>query len=82
MMYPLLPPVIEATLPSNAMKENKMALGDVYGSYASIGVMSGSSSRKKEVMKHLNPQLQTVMKDSDFKAAELFLFGEEFEEKA
>ena len=34
-------------------------------------------------MKHLNPQLQSLMKDSDFKDAQpSFLFGEEFGGKA
>jgi len=33
-------------------------------------------------MKHLNPQLQSLMKDSDFKGAQPFLFGEDFGEKA
>ena len=41
-----------------------------------------SSLWRKEVMKHLNPQLQTLMKVSDFKAVEPFLFGEDFGEKA
>ena len=33
-------------------------------------------------MQHLNPQLQTRMKDADFKGFQPFLFGEDFGEKA
>jgi len=33
-------------------------------------------------MQHLNPQLQTLMKDVDFKGSQLLLFGEDFGEKA
>ena len=33
-------------------------------------------------MQHLNPQLQTLMKDEDFKGSQPLLFGEEFREKA
>ena len=41
-----------------------------------------SSLRRKEVMNHLNPQLQSLMKDSDFKGVQPILFGEDFGEKA
>jgi len=33
-------------------------------------------------MQHLNPQLQTLMKDVDFKGSQPLLFGEDFGEKA
>ena len=41
-----------------------------------------SSLRRKAIMKHLNPQLQTLMKDEDFKGSQPFLFGEDFGDKA
>ena len=41
-----------------------------------------SSLRRKAIMQHLNPQLQTLMKDVDFKGSQPLLFGEDFGEKA
>jgi len=41
-----------------------------------------SAIRRKAIMQHLNPQLQTLMKDEDFKGAQPLLFGEHFGEKA
>ena len=41
-----------------------------------------SSLRRKAIMEHLNPQLQTQMKDKDFKRSQPLLFGEDFGEKA
>jgi len=38
--------------------------------------------RRKAIMQHLNPQLQTLMKDKDFIGAQPLLFGEHFGEKA
>ena len=114
-MCPSLPAVVEETLPSNAVKEDKIAfrtqemymeamfplvscleqadgeeftLKEAIPMIQSAIVLLGdaaqhqSSLRRKESMKHLNPQLQTLMKDSDFKGAEPFLFGEDFGEKA
>ena len=37
-----------------------------------------SALRRKAIMKHLNPQLQTLMKDEDFKRSQPLLFGEDF----
>ena len=45
-------------------------------------VQHQSSLRRTELMKYLNPQLQSLIKDSDFKGAQPFLFGEDFGEKA
>jgi len=39
-----------------------------------------SSLRRKAIMQHLNPQLQTLMKDADFKGSQPLLFGEEWGE--
>jgi len=50
-----------------------MLLGDA--------VQHQSSLRRTELMKHLN-RLQSLMKDSDFKGAQPFIFGEDFGEKA
>ena len=41
-----------------------------------------SSQRRKAIIQHLNPQLQTLMKDEDFKESQPLLFGEDFGEKA
>ena len=38
--------------------------------------------RRKAVLQHLNPQLQSLMKESDFKGAQPYLFGENFAEQA
>ena len=38
--------------------------------------------RRKSLLQHLNPQLQSLMKESDFKEAQPYLFGEDFAEKA
>ena len=113
---PSLPPVVEATLPKDAVKEDKIAfrtqemymeamaplvscleqadgeeftLKEVIPMIQSALVLLGdavqhqSSLRRKELMKHLNPQLQSLMKDSDFKDAQpSFLIGEDFGENA
>ena len=39
-------------------------------------VQHQSSLSMTELMKHLNSQLQSLMKDSDFKSAQPFLFGD------
>jgi len=41
-----------------------------------------SSLRRKAIMEHLNPQLQTLIKDKDFKGSQPLLFRENFGEKA
>ena len=41
-----------------------------------------SSLRRKAIMKQLNPQLQALIKEGDFKEAQPGLFGEDFGEKA
>ena len=115
MTCPSLPPVVEVTLPKDAVKEDKIAfrtqemymeamaplvscleqadgeeftLKEAILMIQSALVLLGdagrhqSSLRRKELMKHLNPQLQSLMKDSDFKDAQPFLFGEDFVEKA
>ena len=41
-----------------------------------------SAMRRKAIMQHLNPKLQTLMKDVDFKGTQPLLFGEDFGEKA
>ena len=41
-----------------------------------------SSMRRKAIMQHLNPRLQTLMKDVDFKRTQPLLFGQDFGEKA
>ena len=41
-----------------------------------------SAMRRKVIMQHLNPQLQTLMKDVDFKGTQPLLFEENFGEKA
>ena len=41
-----------------------------------------SAMRRKAIMQHLNPQLQTLMKDVDFKGTQPLLFREDFGEKA
>ena len=40
-----------------------------------------SSQRRKAITQHLNSQLQTLMKDEDFKGSQPLLFGEDFGEK-
>ena len=112
---PSLPPVVEATLPKDAVKEDKVAfrtqemymeamvplvslldqadredftIREAIPMIQSALVLLGdavhhqSSLRRTELMKHLNPQLQSLMKDADFKGAQPFLFGEDFGEKA
>jgi len=109
---PSISPVVVATLPSAALKDDKVAfqaqemymeamaplaestddenftikeaipmvqsavrlLGDATQYHLSI--------RRKAIMQHLNSQLQTLMKDVDFKGSQLLLFGEDFGEKA
>jgi len=113
---PSLPPVVEATLPKDAVSKDKTAFRTqemymeamaplvslleqagaseeftlkeaipmIQSALVLLGdaVQNQSSLRRKELMKHLNPQLQSLMKDSDFKGAQPFLFGEDFGEKA
>ena len=38
--------------------------------------------RRKALSLHFNPQLQSLMEESDFKGAQPYLFGENFAEKA
>ena len=38
--------------------------------------------RRKSLLQRLNPQLQSLMKESDFKEAQPYLFGEDYAEKA
>ena len=38
--------------------------------------------QRKAVLQHLNPQLQFLMKESDFKGAQPYLFGENYADKA
>jgi len=108
---PLLPPVIEATLPKDAVKEDKVAFRtqEMYMKVMVLlvslrdqadredftlkeaipmiimllgdAVQHQSSLRRTELLKHFN-RLQSLMKDSDFKGAQPFLFGEDFDEKA
>ena len=40
-----------------------------------------SSQRRKAIMQYLNPQLQTLMKDEDFKESQPLLFGEDLEKR-
>lgn len=112
---PTLSPVVEATLPKDAVKEDKgayrsqlmymealaplaacleKASDDQFTIREAIPMIQSaimllgdaaqhhSSLRRKAIMKHLNPQLQALMKEADFKGAQPRLFGEDFGEKA
>ena len=112
---PTLSPVVAATLPSAAIKDDKVAFrtqqmymeavtplaallestGDetftikeaismVQSAIRLLGdaTQHHSSLRRKAIMQHLNPQLQTLMKDVDFKGSQPLLFVEDFGEKA
>ena len=112
---PSISPVVAATLPSAALKEDKAAFRaqEMYMEAmaplaallestddenftikeAILMVQSAvrllgdatqhhSSLRRKAIMQHLNPQLQTLMKDIDFKGSQPLLFGDDFGEKA
>ena len=116
---PTLSPVVAATLPGAAIKDNKVAFRtqqmymEVIAPLAALLESTGdetftikeaipraipmvqsaicllgdatqhhSSLRRKAIMQYLNPQLQTLMKDVDFKGSQPLLFGEDFGEKA
>jgi len=112
---PTLSPVVAATLPNTAIKEDKQAFrtqemymeavtpltallestdDETFSIKEAIPMVQAaiqllgdaaqnhSSQRRKAIMQHLNPQLQTLMKDEDFKGAQPLLFGEGFGEKA
>ena len=108
---PSISPVAVATLPSAALKDDKVAfwaqemymeamaplaatdddnftikeaISMVHSAVRLLGdaTQYHSSLRRKAIMQHLNPQLQTLMKDVDFKGSQLLLFGEDFGEKA
>ena len=51
-----------------------MLLGDAAQHHTSL--------RRKAILQYLNPQLQALMKDADFKQSQPFLFGEDFGDKA
>ena len=46
------------------------------------GTQDQASLWRKVLLQHLYPQLQDLMKESDFKETQLYLFGEDFGEKA
>ena len=112
---PTISPVVAATLPSAAMKDDKVAFRTQEMYMEAIAPLAAllentaeetftikeaipmvqsaiqllgdaaqhhSSLRRKAIMQHLNPQLQTLMKDEDFKESQPLLFGENFGEKA
>ena len=112
---PSISPVVAATLPSAALKEDKAAfraqemymeamaplaallestddenftikeaIPMVQSAVRLLGdaTQHHSSLRRKAIMQHLNPQLQTLMKDVDFKGSQPLLFGDDFGEKA
>jgi len=107
--------VVEATLPKDAVKEDKGAYRSQLMYMEAIALLAAcmekagdpqftireaipmiqsaimllgdaaqhhSSLQRKAVMKHLNPQLQSLMKELDFKGSQPLLFGEDFGEKA
>ena len=111
---PTLSPVVAATLPSAAIKDNKVAFRtqqtymEAVTPLAALLESTGeetftikeaipmvqsairllgdatrhhSSLRRKAIMQQLNPQLQTLMKDVDFKGSQPLLFGEDFGER-
>lgn len=51
-----------------------LLMGDAAQNHAAL--------RRKAVLQHLNPQLQSLMKETDFKGAQPYLFGENFAEQA
>ena len=51
-----------------------LLMGDAAQNHAAL--------RRKAVLQHLNPQLQLLMKESEFKGAQPYLFGENFAEQA
>ena len=83
---------MEAVAPLAALLENtdddkftiKEAIPMVQSAIRLLGdaTQHQSSMRRKAIMQHLNPQLQTLMKDVDFKGTQPLLFGEDFGEKA
>ena len=112
---PKISPVVAATFPNTAIKEDKLAFqtqqmymeavapltallenteDELFTIKEAIPMVQAaiqllgdaaqhhSSLRRKAIMQHLNPQLQTLMKDKDFKGSQPLLFGEDFGEKA
>ena len=112
---PSLAPVVAATLPGAAIKDDKVAFRTQQMYMEAVAPLAAflestddenftvkeaipmvqsaikllgdatqhhSAIRRKAIMQHLNPQLQTLMKDEDFKGAQPLLFGEHFGEKA
>jgi len=112
---PSISPVVAATLPATAIKDDKVAFRsqemymEAIAPLAAVlestddekftireaipmvqtairllgdAVQHQSSLRRKAIMQHLNPQLQTLMKEVDFKGSQPLLFGEDFGEKA
>ena len=106
---PSLAPVVAATLPSAAIKDDKVAFRTQQMYMEAVAPLAAflestddenftikeaipmvqsaikllgdatqhhSAIRRKAIMQHLNPQLQTLMKDKDFKGAQPLLFRE------
>jgi len=112
---PSISPVVAATLPSAALKDDKVAfraqemymeamaplaallestddenftikeaIPMVQSAVRLLGdaTQYHSSLRRKAIIQYLNPQLQALMKDIDFKESQPLLLGEDFGEKA
>ena len=83
---------MEAIAPLAALLENtddenftiKEAISMVQSAIRLLGdaMQHHSYLRRKAIMQHLDPQLQTLMKDADFKGSQPLLFGRHLGEKA